>query len=455
MKILLVNPSQYKIYGNMKMPDYPPMGLAYLGAVLENAGHNVSIVDIDAEKITDEMFVNIAKEYDIVGFTATTPTYENALRLAELIKDDDIITILGGIHATLMPDECAKTGVFNFIVRGEGEKTMLELCNGQDIHTINGISFIDGDEVIHNPDRELIDDMDTIPFPAWYLFKHHKYSYPDSLTGSVMPVITSRGCPSNCTYCCSKFMFKRKIRFRSAKNIVDEIEMLTNIYKVKEIHFWDDNFTFNRERVFELRNEILRRGINLKFAFPNGLRTDKVDEEILKCLKEMGVYNISFGVESGNQDILNNMKKGTTLKQIENAYAISKKHGMETWGFFIIGTPKDTKESIMDTINFAKKINPDIAKFHILKPFPKTEVFDELNKKGLITEYDYSLYGMHTKPAHRLETLDENDLINLKKLAYREFYLRPSKILSHVLRMRSFERLKLNLLSVASIIKSM
>jgi len=226
---------------------------------------------------------------------------------------------------------------------------------------------------------------------------------------------------------------------------VDEIESLIKQYGVREIHFWDDNFTLNKKRVKDILDEIKKRRIKLKFAFPNGLRVDQVDKEILQWLKNMGVYSIAFGVESGNQKILNQVEKGITLQQVEKAYSLAKSIGFETWAFFMLGLPGDTKQTINKTIKFAKKINPDVAKFHILKPFPGTKIFTQLKEKGLISEFDYSKYGIHTKPVHHLPMLSEEDLLKESKRAYKSFYFRPSKIISHLFRIKSFERFKTNL----------
>ncbi|MBU0651111.1 B12-binding domain-containing radical SAM protein [bacterium] len=461
MKILLINPSQKESYGKLTPPDYPPLGLAYIASVLEKENHNVEILDFDADISTNEEFIlKLKQNFDIIGITSTSPTFKNAEKICMLIKENSSsITLLGGIHATIAPDECLKSNNIDFLIRGEGEKTIAELIkalkNKTDINQVDGISYKKDGKIIHTKNRELISNLDEIPFPARHLFKHQKYSYPDSLKTPVMPILTSRGCPHNCTYCCTKQIFTRKMRFRSAVNVVNEIEHLIEKYKVKEIHIWDDNFTLNKNRVFEIRDELKRRNINLAFAFPNGLRVDQVDENILKALKDMGTYSLAFGVESGDQKILDLVKKGTTLEQIEKAYKLAKQIGLETWGFFMIGLPGETEETIKTTINFAKKINPDVAKFHILKPFPGTEAYSQLNEKGLIIETDHSKYGIHTKPVHRLETLSQDDLLHWSKTAYREFYLRPSKIINHIKRIKSWERFKLNLKTGMVLLKSL
>lgn len=459
MKILLVNPSKADIYGAALSYDFPPFSLGYIGAVLDKGGHQVKIIDIDADRVPKERFLKIIKcNYELVGFTATTPTFKEVEKLCKLVKqNNNVVTVLGGIHATIVPNECLQHECIDFLVRGEGEATILDLIDAiqkkRDFQGVKGISYRQEGRVVHTPDRELMRDLDEIPFPARHLFNQQKYNYPDAFLTPILPIITSRGCPHDCSYCCTKLLFSRKVRFRSPKNVVDEIEQLIEKYRAKEIHIIDDNYTCNKNRVFEIRDELKKRRIRLKFAFPNCLRADQVDKEILKCLKDMGVYQVGFAVESGNQAVLNNAKRGLTLEQIEKAYSLAKEIGLETLGNFIFGLPGETEETIKDTIKFTKELNPDIAKFHILKPFPGTEVFYQLRREGLMTEFDYSKYGINTRPVHRLPGLSEDDLIKGQKRAYREFYLRPSKIIKLLLRIKSWQRAKLLIESGFSIFK--
>ena len=197
----------------------------------------------------------------------------------------------------------------------------------------------------------------------------------------------------------------------------------------------------------------LKRNIKTTFVFANGLRADKIDEEILRALKQIGVLSVGFGVESGNQNILNIIKKDIELDTVRKAYKLSKKLGFETWGFFIIGLPEETKETVRDTIEFAKELDPDFAKFLILKPFPGSEVFNQLNNKNLIFDYNYSHYGVYTAPVHNLENLTAEDMVKMQKKAFKEFYLRPKKILQHLLRMRSVTQLKLNFKSAIFVLQ--
>ncbi len=450
MKVLLINPSQKETYGNLTPPSYPPLGLGYIAAVLEKEKHDVQIIDIDADNITENQLINLIKQnFNLVGITSTSTTFKNAEKICETIKKySNITTVVGGIHPTIAPEESIKSPYIDIIVRHEGEETIIALVNALKNNTalddIPGISFKKNSKIIHNKDKELVENLDTIPFPARHLFRQQKYTYPDSLASPVVPIITSRGCPHLCTYCCSKQLFTRKVRFRSAVNVVDEIEHLIKTYGAKEIHIWDDTFTLNKKRVFEFRDEIKKRNIKINFMFSGGLRVDHVNEDILKALKEIGAYSLAFGVESGSQKILDNVKKGITLEQVEKTFKIAKNLGFELWGFFMIGLPGETPETVRATIDFAKKLDPDVAKFHILKPFPGSEVYRQFKEQGLLIEEDYTKYGIHTRPVHRLPDLSDEDLMQWTKTAYREFYLRPKKILAHIKRIKSWERLKLN-----------
>jgi len=462
VNILLIAPSQSKVYGNLQPPDYPPLGLAYLGASLEQEGHFVRVIDIDADRISEEDFINLlsGSDYGLVGITATTPTFNNAINLTRLVKENsNAKTVLGGIHVTVMPEESIVFDSVDFIVKGEGELTIVELARclekKVELKDIRGIIYKQNGDVVENENRPLIRNLDDIPFPARHLFNKHNYNYPDALSKPAMPIITSRGCPESCTYCNSKSIFSHKFRVRGTENILSEIEYLIKKFGAKEIHIWDDNFTTQRNRVFQIRDEIKRRNIKIKFAFPNGLRADYVDEEVLGALKDMGTYSIAFGVESGNQKVLDRVNKNIKLEEIELAFKLAKKIGLETWGFFMIGLPSETADSIKDTIDFAIKLKPDVAKFHILKPFPGSAVYKEFLERGLLLDNDFDHFGIHTPPVHRLETLSPDDLLKWHKRAYRSFYLRPSVIIRQLLRLKSFNRIKLNVSTAFGVLKNM
>jgi radical SAM superfamily enzyme YgiQ (UPF0313 family) len=459
MKIFLINPSHGEVYGKLTPPDHPHLGLAYIAAVLEAENNVVRIIDIDAEALTNENLCKIVEceKPDMVGITATTPVIYSAFKIAELVKkNSSSLTVVGGMHATLMPEECVANEFVDFAVFGEGEKTILELLeciksNG-DYSKIKGLAYKRGGEIVRNEPREPIQDLDSIPFPARHLFKNQKYTYPDALRFPAFPIITSRGCPGNCTFCTAKFMHGKRFRNRSAENILEEVDLLIREYGAREIHIWDDNFITNRKRVFEFRDGIIKRGMKVLFSFPNGVRADFINREILQALKDMGTYSIAIGVESGNQRILDSIQKGIKLEQIENAFKLAKELKLETWGFFLLGLPEEDSKTMEETIDFAIKLDPDIAKFHILKPFPKSIVYEQLKSKGLIIDENYIHYGIHTKPVHRLPTVSQEELLEWQQKAYRSFYMRPSKMLKEIARLKTWNRMKLNLSTGVSVL---
>jgi radical SAM superfamily enzyme YgiQ (UPF0313 family) len=459
LKIFLINPSHGEVYGKLTPPDHPHLGLAYIAAVLEAERHAVRIIDIDAEALTYDNLGKIIEieKPELVGITATTPVFYSALKMAEIVrKNSSAYTVIGGIHATLMPVECAESSFIDFVVVGEGEKTIIELVNSilnkSDFANIKGLTYKKGKEIIQNEAREPIQDLDAIPFPARHLFKNQKYTYPDALRYPASPIITSRGCPGNCTFCTAKFLHGKRFRCRSAENVLDEIELLIKDYGVREIHIWDDNFITNRNRVFAFRDGIVKRNIKVLFSFPNGIRADFINRDILKALKDFGTYSVAIGVESGNQNILDMIQKGIKLEQIENAFELAKEMKLETWGFFLLGLPGEDKNTMKDTIDFAIKLDPDIAKFHVLKPFPKSVVYDQLKAQGLIVDENYIHYGIHTKPVHRLPDVSQEELLEWQQKAYRRFYMRPSKILKEIMRLKSWNRMKLNFVTGTSVL---
>lgn len=453
MKVLLVNPSQEKAYGRKVMPAYPPLGLIYIGTILKNDHHQVRLVDIDTEKISEQSFKNILNNFDpdAIGVTSLTPTFKNALKWAELAKrlKKNTPIIFGGTHATIAPEETIKQSFIDIVVVGEGELTARELFNrlstrGNSLQDIKGIYFKNENKIIANERRSLISDLDTLPFPDFTLLKNATaFKPPDAKHSPVATIMSSRGCPGNCTFCCSKQVFTRRFRSRSAENIADEVESLMKKEGIREIHFADDSFSTNKKRVLKFCDEIKRRKINVEFQFLAGLRADCVDRDILGALKDIGVKVIGFGVESGNEEILKNVKKYIPLSTTLNAFKLSKEVGLDTWAFLVFGLPGETEETMKETIKFTKKLDPDYAKFLILSPYPGSEVYKQLDRDGLILSKDYDNYGVYTKPVHKLPGITTERMIYWQNRAYREFYLRPCKIISHLKRINSLIRFKL------------
>ncbi|MCX6799331.1 MAG: radical SAM protein, partial [Candidatus Diapherotrites archaeon] len=375
-------------------------------------------------------------------------------------KSCNAAVCMGGIHPTIKPMEGIQHEAVDFVVFGEGEITFMQLASAlhagkRDFSEIDGLVFKHDGKAVKNKPRELIENIDLLPFPARHLFKMDRYTYPDALKSPAISIITSRGCPGQCTYCCTKCIFGLRYRFRSADNVIAEIEQIIKQYGAKEIHIWDDNFTANKKRVLEFCRKIREKGIHkrVQFSVPQGLRVDHVNEEVLRALKSINVYSIGYGIESGNDEILRLCKKNITTAKARETIRLSKKLGFDTWCFFILGLYGDTEETIRQTIDFAKELDPLFAKFLILKPLPGTEVFDQLEAAGLVIERNYDKFGLYAKPIHRLPTVSPERLVQLQNQAFREFYFRPQKILQHLLRLRSWHRFKLNVSAALAITK--
>lgn len=453
MKVLLISPSQKQIYGSRIPPPYPPIGLLMIGTVLKEIGKEVRFIDYDAENFDEEKLVNYLNDFrpDLVGLTCVTPTFKAASWIAKIVKKTiPSLVILGGIHPTITPEDCLKDNNIDFLIVGEGELTIQELVNYLDEHrvdfqNIKGLWHKKGQEIIRGQPRELIEDLDSLPFPAWELVTDlKKYRPPDALDSPVVPMMTSRGCPFNCIFCCSKQIFGQRFRARSKDSIIAEIKYYINNFGLKELHIMDDVFSLNKERTLEICRAIQENKFNLTLSFANGLRVDNIDEEILEALKRAGFRDLGFGVESGDEEILKKIKKGITKEQSRNVFKLVKEYGFNSWGFFIIGLPRETKETVKKTIDFAIELDPDFAKFLILKPFPGTEVFDDFSKQNYIKDFNYDNYGVYSKPVHDLPGLSAEEMTSMQQRAYLKFYLRPKKIIKLLLKIKNLTQLKLN-----------
>lgn len=452
MKILLIKPPQGKVYGIKMLPAYPSLGILYIAAALEKQNHKVKLLDmdVDVEGQLNRLINNFGPH--LIGITAGTTTINKVFSLVHEIKRiKNIPIVLGGIHPAAIPEDCISQRDVDFLIIGEGERTIVELTkalekDGSDFSDIKGLWYKENDRIFNNPPRPLEEELDNISFPSWHLVKHwREFRPPDAQRLPAAPLMTSRGCPKQCTFCCSHLIFGRGYRIRSIENILEEIDILVRDYDVKEIHFVDDAFNLIKERVLALCHKIKERDLNINFEFSNGLLAENIDEDILSALKSIGVVNVGFGIESGDDKIRTSMRKNLELKTAERSLKLAKKMGFETWGFFIFGFPGETVDTIKTTIKFAKRIEPTFAKFMILKPYPGTDIYRYLSEKRLINDLNFDNYGVYTPPVHHLNNLASKELLYWQKKAFREFYLRPHKIITYILRINSLTRFKLTL----------
>jgi len=461
-KILLINPPQ-----SAKYPQ-PPLGLAMIAAVLEESGYQIKILDLQAlrfsEKVLPEMISQ--EKPDVVGITAFTPTINAAVRVAKKVKesDDNIMVVLGGPHGTVLPEETLRaSSEIDIVVCGEGEQTMLELvrvlegASQNGLKEISGITYRESSNVRSNPSGPLILDLDTLPFPAFHLLPLGKYRLhpPFGRQSPVMPIITSRGCPYRCVFC-SKSVFGKKYRSNSPGYVIDEIQLLTEKFGVKEIKFYDDVFTLDRKRVVSICTQLKEEGFDIPWTCET--RVNLIDEKLLKIMKDSGCYMIEYGVESGNQEILSNLKKDITLEQVTEAFELTKEAGIETVAYFMIGSPGETLDTVKDTIEFAKKLDPDFVQFSITTPYPGTEFYEWMAKEGYLTiEWDKYVYAdlkSADNPAFETKTLGREELKEWNKKAYASFYLRWGYLWKRMKKMTSLGKLKTNITGLRMLIDS-
>jgi anaerobic magnesium-protoporphyrin IX monomethyl ester cyclase len=427
MKIALINPSDLRFQGTFKggVVRGLPLGLAYIAGFLENE-HEVKTVDLSVQNVDLKEFFS---DYvpDIIGITATSASFPDGLRIAELAKSvlPSSKIVFGGSHASALPIDTIKNDVVDIVVCGEGEITMQEICNGKKLSDIDGIVYKEAEKIIQNKPRKLIEDLNTIPFPARHLFD--VFAYPHHPLGKRKPhvsIMISRGCPYNCIYC-SKKVFGRTYRMRSPENVCDEIEYLISKYGIKELQIIDDSFTLDKNRAIAVLKEIVRRNLDITWITPNGTRADTVDQELAYWMKKSGCHFVFFGVETGSEKVMKNIRKTYKLSQIEDAVKNCKKIGIGVGGFFMFGLPGETAEDAQKTIDFAKKLNLDACAFHPIVALPGTELYDTYKERKFIKDDDTSKYFWHTYPTVGTDTLSRDEIFYWYKKAHREFYLDP------------------------------
>ena len=435
MKILLVAPPSKSSVKEVLEVTSPPLGLAYIASVLEKRGEDVKIIDSLAEKYT---FDDIRKEIDrwgadVVGVTSTTPTFYDALKVAKIAKECNATTVLGGPHVTFTAAETLSNYPFvDFVVRGEGEFTMLELIEslkkGKELKSVLGLSYRSASGVVkENPPRPPIIDLDVLPMPAYHLLPMSKYTFQGFRFATM---VTSRGCPFQCVFCSSSKICGKKWRGRSAEKVVDEMEFLINKYRVKHIEFLDDTFTFDRKRVMKICEEIISRGVDVEWMCSS--RVNLFDRELAFKISYAGCRCVYFGVESGSQRILNLMRKGITLNQAVKAVNLAKEAGINTVASFILGMPDESVDEANATIEFATRLSPDYAQFTICTPYPGTELYEYAVKNNLLLTRNWSKYDALT-PVMKTKI----GVLMLRKLlakAYFKFYARLTYIFNKIRR---------------------
>jgi radical SAM superfamily enzyme YgiQ (UPF0313 family) len=460
MRILLVNPPyDIKRYmGGLAKVGwvFPPIGLLYIASYLRTHQPlwDVRIYDSQVE---EQGFGELLDELkpDIVGITCQSALVYSTLETARIVKQKypQTIVAVGGVHASLRPRDLLGSENVDLVVRGEGEETFLEICTafqGQEpLAGIPGISYRGASaEITETPDREMAKDLDSFPMPALDLVPIEKYRIsPDMRTGSRLGlVITSRGCPYACMFCANKLLTKRTYRLRSIPSVIEEIDYYLEHYRIDQLMIFDDNFAVDKKRTLELCAEFVRRGYPEKFNWWTEARVDVLDEEILTAMKRAGCSIISLGLESGNQRLLDLIKKNITLEQTRKTVEIIHKVGIKSRASFILGLPTETREESLQTIRFAYSLPLDQVRFSIATPFPGTELWDIAVQEGRIDPENIdwtklSLMGGYADflPLYFPEGRSAEEMKKLQKRANLLFFLRPRIIRGYLDRIKSLD----------------
>jgi len=445
MKILLLNPpsSDQKFYiregrctqeKGMWATLWPPISLAACGAVLEKNQHDVEIVDCAAQEISRAAFLKKIRsnKYQLVAWSSSTPTINSDLAFADELKSHDpgIKTAVFGTHVSVLAEDCLNhTPGLDFVVRNEPEESMAELADALEHHValddIWGISYKDSNgRIFHNRQRPFIQDLDQLPFPAWHLLELEKYKLP--LNGKAYLILAPlRGCPFPCTFCTAQTYYGRKLRRKSTSVMMKEIERNIASFGVKEFFIWADTFTVDRDYVMEFCQSVRQQGLDIGWTCNS--RVDTVDQELLTAMREAGCWMISYGIESGNQKILDAVKKKITLEQSKTAVTMAKRAGIKVAAHFILGLPGETEKSIEETIDFALNLDPDLAQFYCATPFAGSDLYEAAKGNGWIKASEFREFSQKSA-GMSLPGLAPERVNEFRNKAYRRFYFRPVAI---------------------------
>jgi anaerobic magnesium-protoporphyrin IX monomethyl ester cyclase len=421
VKIVLVNPSYRDVYRTFDFV-LPPLGLAYMAALLTEKNYDVKIVDLNVSQKNQAI---PDKNWDLVGITLDTSRYYKGMEYARILKSKGTRVVVGGPHASFMADEILGSGSADYVVRGEGERTMLELTEalnqGGNLEQIKGLSYRSDDQIIHNDKRAYTDDLDTLPFPARDLLDMDKYRTSKLGTRSITSILTSRGCPYQCSFCASSKLAGTFWRARSVQSIVEEIQFVKDTYGYRAFAFVDDNFTLNPQRVIDLCEEICKRGWDIHWWCFSRVDTIVKNPEMVSLMYEAGCRSTYIGIESRNQETLDSYNKKISADISNKAISVLKENKIEMTASFIIGGLNEDKAMVEDTLRFAKSLNPNTVSFTILTPYPGTDLFEQV--KDRIISFDWRKYdGIHS--VIRLKHFKPMQLQLTLLRFYISFYLR-------------------------------
>ena len=421
------------------IPPLPPSDLMYLASIAEQCGYEAKIKDYSL----GGNFLEDLRSYnpDYIVANIATPSFKSdmeALAQAKLVLPNLKIIVKGAPFLTYNTNVVYENPFIDYVIMGEAELTLKDILNGVPDRDILGICYSENSQGVQNPPRPFNENLDDLPFPARHLVDNSIYKRPDN--GKVQAVIkVSRGCPYHCFFCLATPVSGSKVRTRSAENIIAEIKECVEKYNIKNFLFWSDIFNFDREWTLDLCRKIIESG--LKITWSANTRANTMDDEMANLMYKSGCRLVSIGVESGSQEILNNIGKKITLDDIRNTVKILKKNRIKIYNYFVIGLPWETEKTVEETIKFAIELDSNFISFYTATPLPGTRYFAYAMMNNLVTEtLDFS--SAYYFPAVRSHELSKERIFELHKLALKRFYLRPKFIIKTLLGLRSFNEFK-------------
>lgn len=443
--ILFVMPDERKVYQNTNVEagafHLPSLAFAILGAIAKKNDCDPTILDLTLFEVPEaalEQKLSLIRP-ELIGITCTSATYAQAVRIAEIAKKKlpTSCIIIGGPHVSSLPEETLTSGMFDYVFIGEAERSFDLFLKKVSPQEIRGLAFFKENGEVHKLlNSEFLRDLDTYPFPDYLLYDLNSYhiSKLHSKNNPVVWIETSRGCPFDCKIC-NKAVHGQTFRPKSVQRVIAEMNHMVAM-GIKEFHIADDGFTSNIKRAEDICQEIVSRDMKFSWSCVNGIRVDRVSLKLLNLMKQAGCYRISFGIESGNQRVLDNLGKKITLDQVESAVKMAKQAGLEVFGFFIFGFEDDTAETMMDTIRFAQKLPLDLAKASLMMPFPGSPLYNKYKELDLLfPPGDYHYYNAYMSPrfVYRHPTLDWAFIEHYQSKFYRGFYFNPRYLARRVL----------------------
>ncbi len=456
--VILINPvfrRKKSKYSSIVDGCIPSFGLGYLASYLENAGVDVCLIDANAEFLTDNEVIERIHKYSAnhIGITAMTLQVNPALELAEKIKNEfpEVQISMGGVHATADPESLLSNSSIDYVFRGESDISFLKLLHMDDLSDIPGLSYKKENRLIHNLSGDFNRNLDSLPMPAYHLMPMALYrpSIGNYKQLPGMGIIASRGCPGKCTFCFVGTSGEQ-IRYRSPQAVFKQIVFLQEKYGIKEISFYDDNFTTSKNNVREFCELLLANNVEITWTCAS--RVDTVNRDLLVLMKKSGCHNISYGVETGDPQIMKNIRKGIDLDRAKQAIKCTEEVGIDAKVYLMVGHQGETAASLEKTYQFAMETDPTEIIVSIVTPYPGTELHRWANEHGYIHASSFDDYDLSKGSILELPTISSQEVSKFYKKLRLRFYLRPRFIFRRLLKIRSWHDLWRDFIALLSIL---